>query len=650
MPWKLKDLFSSKSSPAQPSPPQEKPVQLSADTWFERGNAQVSQQQWEPALECYREAVRADPKHAQAHAYIGNVLRQLRRLDEAMAAYDRAIAAKPDYAEVHYNRGTLLQQAGQARAALDSYESALTANPAFVEAHYNRGELLSQAGNTAEALRSFDAAIELNRGHAGAHAGRGIALMALGQPAAAVASFDAALQLRPDFVRLFSNRAQAQAKLGLFAEARASHDQAVLHGPQDAAIHFSRGCFLSDRKEWNAAIDSYQAATALNPDYADAYCNLGHAQQEAGQTDAALLSYKRALEIDPRLSLAFNNRGNLFRSTRRFEEALLDYRQAIALEPNSVEAHYNLSQLALLRGDFETGWAEYEWRQLIEEAVAASSRTLPQPAWSGETPLQGKRIFIHAEQGFGDTIQFCRYVSLVAGLGAEVTLEVPAQLGDLLTGLDGVSQLVLAGAPIPPADYQCSVMSLPRAFKTTLETIPGQVPYLRANADKVARWHEILGPRTRPRVGLVWSGNPRNRNDHTRSTTLARWIDFLPDGYEFICLQKDISDDDRRIMDASGKFTPVESYIENFTDTAALIETLDLVISVCTSVAHLSGAMGKKTWIVLSYLADWRWLLERRDTPWYPTATLYRQPAAGDWAGVMAKVKEDLLLTAREMG
>ena len=601
MAWNFKDLFSRKpSSPAQPD----------ADAWFQRGNSHVSQQQWQPALDCYREAVRVDPNHAQAHAYIGNVLRQLGRADEAIVAYDRAIAAKPDYAEVHYNRGTILEQARQTRAALESYESAVAANPAFVEAHCRRGDLLKALGRLDEALSSYNTAI----------------------------------QLRPDFARVFSNRAQVQAKLGRLVDARASHDQASLLGPQDAGIHFNRGCFLSDIKEWNGAVESFQAAIVLNPDNADAYCNLGHAQQEAGHGDAALHSYSRALEVNPRLSIAFNNRGNLFRSRHQFEQALPDYRQAIALEPDSAEAHYNFAQLALLRGDFATGWAEYEWRQLIEEAVAVPTRKLPQPAWRGERPLEGKRIFLHAEQGLGDTIQFCRYASLVAGLGAHVALEVPPRLGELLANLDGVSQLVLAGAPIPSADYQCSLMSLPWAFKTTLDTIPCQVPYLRADADKVARWHEILGPRTRPRVGLAWSGNPNNRNDHNRSVSLAQWIQFLPDECEYFCLQKGIRDDDRRIMDASGKFTAVEAYNENFTDTAALIETLDLVISVDTSLAHLSGAMGKATWILLCYLPDWRWLLERRDTPWYPTATLYRQPVAGDWHSVMTEIKGDLLL------
>jgi tetratricopeptide (TPR) repeat protein len=575
---------------------------------------------------------------------MGNVLRQLRMADEAMTAYDRAIAVRPDYAEVHFNRGTLLQQLGKAPAALESYEVALSMNPALTQAHCSRGDVLKALGRLDEALASYNQAIALKRDHAGAHAGRGLALMLLGEPDAALASFDAAIQLRPDSAGMFSSRAQAQAKLGLVAEARASHDQAVLLDPQDAAIHFNRGCFFSDLQEWNAAVESYRTAIALNPDHADAYCNLGHALQEAGQGDAALDSYSRALEINPGLSTAFNNRANLFRSRHQLAEALLDYRRTVALEPNAAEVHYNIAQLALLQGDFKEGWTEYEWRRLIQEALAVGARR-PLPVWFGDHDLKGKQILLHAEQGLGDTIQFCRYVKLVADLGSRVTLEVQPPLFDLLGNLDGVAHLILSGEPAPSADCQCSLMSLPGAFRTTLETIPSDVPYLQADPHKVSRWREILGPRTRPRVGLAWSGNPHNRNDHKRSVELAQWIPLLPDECEYFCLQKGIREADRRIMSACGKFTAVESYNANFTDTAALIETLDLVVSVDTSLAHLSGAMGKKTWILLCFLPDWRWLLGRRDTPWYPTATLYRQPVSGDWHSVMAEVRKDLLLS-----
>jgi hypothetical protein len=352
-------------------------------------------------------------------------------------------------------------------------------------------------------------------------------------------------------------------------------------------------------------------------------------------------SYGRALAINPRLASAYNNRGNLLRSQKEFARAAQDYRQAIALEPDSADGHYNLGQLSLLQGNFSDGWPEYEWRRLIEEGRAGAARTLPLPPWFGESPLDGRRIFLHAEQGFGDTIQFCRYAKLVADLGADVILEVQAPLIELLAELDGVSERAVPGKPIPPADCQCSLMSLPGAFRTTLETIPCRIPYLHADPHKVARWQEILGPRTRPRIGLAWSGNPRQSNDRDRSLPLARWIPHLPPDFDYICLQNSIRETDRQSLQRASILT-IEEHHNDFAHTAALIETLDLVISVDTSLAHLSGALGKVTWIMLCHLPDWRWLLDRRDSPWYPTATLYRQPVAGDWGSVVAEVERDL--------
>ena len=672
MAWKHKGFFSRKDAAVQPD----------ATAWFQRGNDHVSRQQWRLALDCFREAARLDPNHAEAHAYSGNVLRQLGEFDGAMAAYDRALAVKPDYAEVHYNRGMLLYQARQLRAALESFESALAVNASFAQAHNRRGDVLrdlgqsdaaetsyrqaialmpgnadahfnlgvlqSSASSHADALKSFDAAISLDPGHAGAHAGRGLALMAFRQPHAAVESFDIAIRLKPDLARVVSNRAQAQEILGLLTEARASHDQAVLLDPQDPEINFNRGAFLSDRKEWLAAAQSYERAIGLKRDYADAYCNLGQAQQEMGEGDLALESYARALACNPRLATVFNNRGNLLRSRKRFAEASRDYREALALDPDSVEAHYNIGQLALIQGDFALGWPEYEWRRLIEEAKQISPRSLPQAAWSGESSLEGKRIFLYAEQGLGDTIQFCRYTSLVAALGARTILEVQPALGDVLADLEGVSELILAGSLVPPADYQCSLMSLPGVFKTTLETIPRKVPYLHADPQGIERCRQMLGPRMRPRLGLSWSGNPRHSNDRNRSVALKQLIAYLPTEFEYFCLQNEIRDADQEILRSCRSVTIRELPLNTFLDTAAFVETLDLVVSVDTSVAHLSGAMGKSTWILLPYMPDWRWLLDRRDSPWYPTVALYRQSAPEDWDSVMSEMKADLLAWGSE--
>ena len=671
MAWKLKGLFSRKDDSVQPD----------AAEWIQRGTHHVSRQEWRLALDCFREAQRSDPNHAVAHAFSGNVLRQLGEFDAAMAAYDQALAVKPDFAEVFYNRGTLLHQERQLQAALESLESALAVNAAFAQAHCRRGDILrelgqldaaqqcyrqtialmpgnadahfnlgvlqSGAGSYADALKSIEAVIAVAPEQADAHAGRGVAMLSMGQPLAALASFDRAIQLKPRFARAFSNRAQAQSSLGLAADARAGNDEAARLDPEDAAIHFNRGEFLSNCKEWLAAAQSYQAAINLKPDYAEAHCNLGLSQQEMGQEDLALVSYARALALNSRLATAFNNRGNLLRARGQFAEAWHDYHEALALDSDLVEANYNSGQLALIQGDFESGWRGYEWRRKTEEARAYATRTFPQPAWNGKSALQGKRILLYAEQGLGDTIQFCRYTKLVAALGAHVTLEVQPALGELLADIGGVSDLILAGSPLPPVDYQCSLMSLPAAFKTTLETIPCDIPYLYADPQRVERFRQIQGPRVRPRVGLVWSGNPLQSNDRNRSVALSRFIACLPREFEYYSLQKEVRDPDAAKLRSSRDVGIRELPLNSFLDTAALLETLDLVVSVDTSVAHLSGAMGKKTWVLLCYLPDWRWLWGRKDNPWYPSATLYRQPAPNDWESVMSEVKADLLAWGR---
>lgn len=632
MTWKLRDFLS-------------RSAQSTGEAGFERAKALISQGQWQSALEALRAAVSADPNHAEAHVYLGNVLRQLNQPEAARLAYDRAIAVNPTYVEAHYNRASTLHQLGQLMAALDSYAAALSVNPSFVEAHLRRGSLLLTLGQPATAEASYRHAIALRPDDAEAHAGLGLALMALSQLESAILSFDRAMELKPDFARALGNRAEAEAKLGRLESARSSYQRAVLLSANDAGLHFNQGVFLSDCKDWHGAIESYRTVIALEPDHAEAYCNLGLVEHETGQADAAMENYSRALAINPRLATAFNNRGNLFRSRKEFAQAMMDYEQAIALEPNFAEAHFNIGQLALLQGNFAAGWPEYEWRSRIREALTFPPRNFPQPAWDGKRPLRGRSILLHAEQGLGDTIQFCRYVSRVADLGARVSLEVQPSLADLLTGLDGVAQLVRYGEPPPPADYHCPLMSLPRILETTLDTIPRKTPYLRAEPHKVARWNEHLGPRTSPRIGLAWSGNPHLANDHNRSVPLARWIAHLPKGFDYICLQNEIRAADRQSLPSFGHITSVESQLKNFTDTAALLETLDLVISVDTSLAHLSGAMAKKTWILLPFLPDWRWLLDRADSPWYPTATLYRQPTAGDWDSVLSELGRNLVKT-----
>jgi hypothetical protein len=297
----------------------------------------------------------------------------------------------------------------------------------------------------------------------------------------------------------------------------------------------------------------------------------------------------------------------------------------------------------LLTGDFEQGWPLYEQRW-ENKNLDLKKWTVPQPLWLGVEPLDGKTIVLHAEQGFGDTIQFCRYAKLVCALGARVILQVPKSLVPLLVGLDDVAELRDMQQPLPDFDYHCPLMSLPLAFKTTLTTIPSTTRYLQASQTKLTEWTHKLGQKTKPRVGLVWSGNPAHKNDENRSLKLEQLLTILPKGIDYICLQKEVRASDQELLNNQVAIKTFCHALNDFSDTAALCELMDVVISVDTSVAHLASALGKATWVLLPYAPDWRWLLNRQDSPWYQSVRLYRQGEQRDWHNVLQQIANDLLV------
>jgi tetratricopeptide (TPR) repeat protein/ADP-heptose:LPS heptosyltransferase len=548
-----------------------------------------------------------------AHFNRGNILSALEQFEAALASYDAAIANDADYAEAYCNRGLALAELGQLDAALISFEQAIAIKPDLAEAHSNRGNALMTLNQWKAALASFDRAIALRAGYNEAHYNRGNALLALEHPAAALASYDTAIAIHPEHAQAWCNRGLAQSKL----------------------------------KDWTAAQASFERAIAIKPDFAEAHCNCGNALTALEQWQAALASYDRAIEIDADLAEAHSNRGNVLTALDQWEAALASYQRAVALKADFADAHFNHSCLLLLRGNFADGWAEYEWRRKGERLRAATSsvRQFSQPLWLGEESLAGKTILLHAEQGLGDTIQFCRYAPWVAALGARVILAVPRPLVRLLASLQGASQVIAQDSASPDFDYQCPLLSLPLAFKTRLDTIPQPTPYLSIPEDAIEHWQRKLGAKTGLRVGLVWSGNRAHKNDHHRSIALAELIADLPPQCEFISLQKDVSEADLRTLQSNPQIVNVAHELDDFRDSAALCACMDVVISVDTSMAHLSAALGKSTWILLPRYPDWRWLLNRSDSPWYSTVTLYRQARAGDWRDVLQRVHADLLET-----
>jgi hypothetical protein len=354
------------------------------------------------------------------------------------------------------------------------------------------------------------------------------------------------------------------------------------------------------------------------------------------------------VQLAPHHPGGYTNLGSLLDQLGQPQQALDNYERAIALDPSCALAYWNRSLIYLRQGDYARGWHDYEWRWQAETLdLSKKRRDFPQPVWTGHGSLQGKTILLHAEQGFGDVLQFCRYAPLVAQRGAKVLLEVKAPLAALLGSLDGVAQIVIKDEPLPPFDYHIPLMSLPLAFGTTLESIPAASPYLSADPAKAAAWTaQLAGGRpaassTRPRVGIVWAGNPEHLNDHNRSIALSRFARLFDAPCEFISLQKQLSATDQALLDTL-PVRQVADQLHDFSDTAALIAALDLVITVDTSVAHLAGALGKKVWILLQAPFEWRWLEQGQTSPWYPSATLFRQPQPGDWDSVLAEVAQRL--------
>jgi tetratricopeptide (TPR) repeat protein len=505
-----------------------------------------------------------------------------------------------------FNQAFSLHRNGELARARVLYERILAEDANHFDALHLSGVIAAQCKDPLKAAQLISRAILVDGNHPAAfaaHNNLGNALKELHQPQAALAHLDLALAKKPDF----------------------------------ADAHKNRGSVLQDLKHYAAAIASFDRAIALNLSDAGVHYCRGNCLDEAGRPEEALASYEVALSIKPDFVLAHLNRANVLRSLARFDEARADYAAAIGHDPACAAAQLGLSTLLLLHGEFAEGLRLYEWRWKTDDAPlkVADKRRFKRPQWHGEGQIGGKTLLIHHEQGLGDAIQFSRYATLAAAQGAEVILEVRPQLAGLLAGLTGVSKQVILGEPLPPFALHTPLMSLPRCLGTRMDNIPSAVSYVSADAHEVAAWQAQLGPKERPRVGLAWRGNPAHAADRTRSIPFAQLLAALPDGIEYVSLQKELPAQEEKELAASRVVRPE---LGDFKHTAALCECLDLIVTVDTSTVHLAGALGRPTWLLLSASPDWRWFLERCDSPWYPSVELLRQRAVGDWPSVLSQL------------
>jgi tetratricopeptide (TPR) repeat protein len=602
------------------------------------GLALAGLRRFEEAVGSFDRALSLRPGDAEVLYNRGNAMIALGRPHDALEAYERALLARPDHAQTLCNRGAALAALGRNHEALSSYDRALAVAPDFSEALSNRGNTLKALGHLDEALASYDRALTARPDDAQALFNRGVTLHELKRFDLALASYDRALAARPHYDEALSNRGHALGELGRLEDALVSYDRALAVRPDFAEAHSNRGNVLKALRRFDDALASYDTALRLRPDYPAALSNRAVTLQALDRLDEALASCDRALALVADSIEALTNRASILQELRRFDEALASYDRAIAIAPDCAHAQINRAFLILLTGDFAQGWPAYEWRRKLPSWV---ERGFTQPEWSGED-LAGTRLLLHAEQGFGDTIQFARYAALAATRGADVVLEVQPSLKPLLDGLFGVEVVAAGRDPLPAFDLHAPLLSLPRLFATTPATIPGGFPYIVAPVARIAAWAPRL-PADGMRIGIAWSGHPDNTRDHERSIPFARLAPLIGiAGTRFVSLQKDVRAADADNFRRCDSVIDLRTELHDFADTAAVIAQLDLVISVDTAVAHLAGAMRKPLWVLLPRVPDFRWLLDRTTSPWYPSARLFRKGQVDTWDAVIASVATEL--------
>ena len=567
---------------------------------------------------------------------------QTGNLQKAEQLYSQVIEKNPDHPVALHALGIVAHQKGQNDIATDLLARAITSNPQNSQFHNTQGIVLEAIGKTDEAITSYKKAILLNINYAEAYLNLAIALMESD-------NFIAAVEKCNQIISLFGGSAQAYNLMGYclqrqskLSEAIQSYRQAIHLEPDFAEPYNHIGVIFNHQERYNQAVESCRKALELDPDYVEAYNSLGVALNGIGFYDEAVTNFQKAISLNPEYLDSYYNLGNNLRKQNQCTQAIQLYKKAIQIDPDCAKAHWNLSIVFLLTGRFSQGWTEYKWRR--ELGLVSYPHEYDQPYWDGSS-FAGKRLLVHYEQGFGDNIQFVRYLPMVKQLGGTVILEMVKPLYQLFKRINGVDEFVQASSDSTPPDVDfdihISTLDMPRLFGTTLENIPCKVPYLYAESAKVECWRNKLDSGSF-KVGLVWAGDARHGNDHNRSCSLKYFAPLVKiEGVKLYGLQKEVSGQLTELAANMGIRCLGEQF-KDFSDTAAAIENMDLVISVDTSVLHLAGAMGKPAWALIPFVPDWRWLLDRQDCPWYPTMKLFRQKERGNWDELFARVSQQL--------
>lgn len=535
-------------------------------------------------------------------------------------------------------------QAGNLPQAASIYRQVLAAEPAHAQALHFLGVVELQTGQAATAVEHIERACQIDPYNAVYHGNLGSAYGTLGRFDKAVESFKTALRYDPNFADAHNNLGAALSKLGKHEEAVAAIRKSIKLRSNHAAAHINLGNVRQEQGKLEEAIQAYRQALRVQPDNADARYNLGLAVSKRGDYALAEENYRHALRINPRNHDALNNLGNALREQGRFADSLASYEQALALKPDLAQARKNRGMAWLRMGQWDRGWAEYEWRWRCEDSPPHGFQ---QPLWDGSS-LAGRTILLHTEQGLGDAIQFIRYAPLVKQRGGTVILECQPALAPLFSPAAGIDQLVPRGEKLPPYDVYAPLLSLPHLLGAHDPAAVGQSPYLAADPALVDEWRQELSSIPGRKIGINWQGNPQHAKDAQRSLPLAHFLPLaeIP-GVRLISLQKNVGSEQLQQLSSPEAVLDLGPLLDNehgaFVDTAAVLASLDLLITSDTAVAHLAGALGARVWVVLPFSPDWRWLLDRADSPWYPTMRLFRQRKPGDWPEVFGRIAKELI-------
>ncbi len=585
------------------------------ETLFELALTHLATKQFEKAIETSKRILALDASLARGHFLLGCAQHSLSRLEDSVKSFESALQLEPDYFEALVNLGNAYHQSSRFSDALECYRLAIELRPDQATTYFNLAGTLRQIKRLDEAKACIERSLQLNSNYSRAY-------QRLGEILSDQANFDGALR---------------------------AYQTAIELNPRDSQSHTASGVILRKHGRLEEAVSSYQAALAIEPNSAEALTSLGNAFSDQGNLVDAVECHRRSLAIKPGCAIAWSNFGQVLQQNGELDESLECYRKAIALDSNCSKARFNRSLVLLLKGDLERGFEEFEWRW----KDSCPAREFSCPLWDG-SPLEGKTILLHAEQGLGDTIQFIRYARRIQQMGPhQVIVECQPALVPLLKCCQGIDLLIPRGEVLPGFDAHAPLMSLPRILKTSLQDIPSETHYLKAKAELVVHWKQVLEPIREVRVGIVWQGSALHPKDKIRSISLRHFegLSQLP-GVKLLSLQKGLGTEQLAEvgfspMDFSGK---MDQAAGPFMDTAAILENLDLVIACDSAIVHLAGALGVPTWIVLNTQPDWRWMIDRNDSPWYPSVRLFRQSQPKDWAEVFLRIQQSLTLAVEKRG